>query len=58
MTWYTQTALDELRDLVNEAEKKRYPNTTLLFSAKKVLRKGEKCAEVARKLANPAVKTR
>ncbi len=50
--------MDELKELLAEANTKRYPKTTLLESAQKVLAKAEKCAEVAKKLANPAVRTR
>lgn len=50
--------LEELNELIIEAETKKFPLTAIYEAALKAKSRADKCAEVARKLASPAVRTR
>lgn len=50
--------LSDFKDLIQEAEEKRFPTMDLLESLTSAVEEGEKCAALAQQLLNRRIRTR
>lgn len=53
-----ETELEEMRELVKQAEEKQFPDGELLQTLKSAITESEKCASVAQQLVSRKVRTR